>query len=75
MLCNYSTSNHGLTNATVLGINPRIRNEETNNAVIDHVADMIKVFTSKGLARIVFVSIGFGSFQYKFLGYDLMMSR
>jgi len=74
LLCRCSTSNCGLTNARVLGVNLRTRNEETNNAVIDHVADLIKVFTSKGFARIVFISFGFGNFEYKFLDNDLIMA-
>jgi hypothetical protein len=39
------------------------------------VADLIKVFTSKGFARIVFISFGFCNFQYKLLDNDLMISQ
>ncbi len=43
--------------------------------VVDHVADLIKVFISKGFARIVFISFGFGNFENKFLDNDLIMSQ
>jgi len=75
LLCRYLADNYGLTNNKVLGINLRILDGETKNVVVNHVADLVKDFTSKGFVRIVFISFGFGGFEYKFLDNDSIIAQ
>ncbi len=73
--CRDLADKYGLTSGRVLGVNLRTLDEDTNRAVVDCVAGLIRDFKKRGFTRIVFIPFGFGSFMDRFFDDDLIIAR
>jgi len=73
--CRDLADKYGLTSGRVLGVNLRTLDEDTNRAVVDYVAGLIRDFMKRGFTRVVFIPFGFGSFADRFFDDDLIIAR
>jgi polysaccharide pyruvyl transferase WcaK-like protein len=73
-LCREIADKYGIYEGKILGVNLRTLDAETNERVVDYVANLIQDFIKKGFNKIAFIPFGFGSFEGRFFDNDLIIA-